>query len=292
MTHEEALELLQSQSSLLRRNAALYLASHATEADIPKLARARQIESDTYTLRRLDQALSRFITTEYGRETEQATDDASIDSATFAKAIEWVGRLVLHEMEGPIGRVALYASSEVGNYEASKTKAELEGLRQIFSGLTVLIEASRIPRRTDFDLSDLIQEIVDSEAGDVVDVSLHGAKPFIIEADPSLVRLALANGVKNAVEAVVENGASNAEHPIIVTWGKSDKDYWISVIDSGPGIKGVVEDKFKTGLTSKRGHLGFGLAIAKRAMDSLNGTVSLESQSSGGASYELRWIIN
>lgn len=291
MTREEAAELLLDPSSRERLRAAAFFAQHAIEADIPVLRRARQAEGDTYVLRRLDTALARFVATAYA--SNETTDQAITiaESEAFAKAIEWVGRLVLHEMEGPLGRVALYASREVASYADSKIKAELETLQQIFSGLTVLVEASRPASKTEFDLAQLISDLVATEVAGRLDVSMHGPKPFVVESDRSLLRLAIGNGIKNAFEAVVEFGSATVEHPIIVNWGRSDREYWVSVIDSGPGVKGSVEERLRAGDSTKEGHLGFGLAVAKQAMESLNGTIDLRSGRGNGASYELRWSI-
>ncbi|NHF67736.1 sensor histidine kinase [Xanthomonas hortorum] len=291
MTHEEAAELLLDRSSRERLRAATFFTQHATEADIPVLRRARQVESDTYVLRRLDAALARFMASAY---TSPAPTDQAIaiaESEAFAKAIEWVGRLALHEMEGPLGRVALYASLEVASYADSKIKIELETLQQIFSGVTVLVEASRSPSRTDFDLAQLISDIVTIEVAGRSEVSMHGPRPFVVESDQALLRLAVGNGIKNAYEAIAEFGSSNIEHPIIVNWGRSDREYWVSVIDSGPGVKGSIEERLRAGNSTKEGHLGFGLAVAKQAMESLNGSLELHSARGSGASYDLRWSI-
>lgn len=292
MTRDEAAELLASTASRDRRRGAQFFVTDAEVGDIPLLRRARQTESDSYALRRLDLALSKFVASEYAAETDVNDDLSLADNALHAQAVEWVGRLILHEMEGPIGRVALYASMEIQRYEESKTKLEIEGLKLIFAGLTTLIEASRSPSRTDFDLAGMVDEIVLSEVGSKIQVSSQGAKPFVVTSDPSLLRLAFTNGLRNAVEAILEIGASVADHPIVLAWGQSDREIWLSVIDAGPGVKGAIEDRFKAGSTSKNGHLGFGLAVARRAMESLGGTVELKSPPQGGASYELRWSVN
>ena len=77
--------------------------------------------------------------------------------------------------------------------------------------------------------------------------------------------------------------------PVIVTWGETDVDIWVSVLDHGPGIAGPVESVLGIGKSTKVGHNGFGLPIAKAAIEALGGTLILESSTGGGAKYELRW---
>ena len=62
----------------------------------------------------------------------------------------------------------------------------------------------------------------------------------MVTSDPTLVRLAVCNGIRNAIEAVA--AANLAEpHPIVITWGETDIDYWVAVLDRGVGIVGPVE---------------------------------------------------
>jgi signal transduction histidine kinase len=108
------------------------------------------------------------------------------------------------------------------------------------------------------------------------------------DPDPALVRLGISNGVRNAVEAVGE-GLSDEPHPIVVAWGETDVDYWVAVIDRGPGIVGLLESAFEIGKTTKKGHSGFELAIARQAVETLGGTSILQPAAGGGAHYEIRW---
>jgi signal transduction histidine kinase len=138
-------------------------------------------------------------------------------------------------------------------------------------------------------LAALIDEIVATEARESVTPSVVGPRPFVLVSDPAFLRLAVVNGLRNAIEAIEQVGSRGQGHPIVVTWGETDRDWWISIIDQGPGISGSVEAKFEIGRSTKRGHRGFGLAIARRAMESLQGTVSLHPGTDGGTRYELRW---
>ena len=61
------------------------------------------------------------------------------------------------------------------------------------------------------------------------------------------------------------------------------------MLDKGPGIVGPTESAFDIGKSTKQGHCGFGLAIARQAIETLGGTVSLQPVVGGGALYEARW---
>ena len=69
----------------------------------------------------------------------------------------------------------------------------------------------------------------------------------------------------------------------------TDVDYWVAVIDRGVGIIGPVESAFGIGKTAKRGHRGFGLPIARQAIETLGGSCTLQPIAEGGAHFEIRW---
>ena len=165
----------------------------------------------------------------------------------------------------------------------------MDTLKRIFAAIEQLKIATAVPKPTDFDLAELITEIAaESCASRSQEISLIGAKPMLVTSDPALLRIALANGVRNAVEAV--SGAdSHDPHPIAITWGKTNIDYWVTILDRGAGIVGPGESAFGIGKTTKKGHSGFGLAIASQAIETLNGVCTLQPANEGGTRFELRW---
>jgi signal transduction histidine kinase len=123
-------------------------------------------------------------------------------------------------------------------------------------------------------------------------MSLAGPSPFVAVGDRGLVELALRNGVINAVEATREIDAGDDDHSIVVNWNKTDRDYWVAVLDRGPGIPERAAAIFDFGTTTKEGHLGMGLALAIRAARSMRGDLSIATRETEGARYELRWPLS
>jgi signal transduction histidine kinase len=206
------------------------------------------------------------------------------------QAVEWVAGLLLHEIASPIGLAKRSASREIADYDVSRTKRHLERVERIFEAIEQLKGAAGVPRAEQFDLVELISDIVITEAGSDREpqVAFVGPKPMMVSSDPTLLRLAICNGVRNAFEAVATANADDP-HPIVVTWGQTDIDYWVAVLDRGVGMVGSSEAAFQIGKSTKQGHSGFGLAIARQAMETLGGTVVLEPAAQGGTRYEARW---
>lgn len=292
MDRAEALQQLRSTSPHERLKAAQFFAKHFTQTDLPNLHAARNRESVAYVKRRLDAAIERAEGSTGDTQRSGATVEPEVPeilrTEIRAKAVEWVSGTLLHELEPIIGQLRTAATREVPQFEDSRVKAHLDQLERVFLGIYCLREATATPRIEEFDLAFLIKDIIAQEGAEKI-VSPQGQQPFVISSDPRLLTLAICNGLRNAVEAVESVLEETGGHPIVITWGITDVDYWIAILDQGPGIVGLAEGAFNIGTTTKRGHIGFGLAIARQAISTLEGNVVLSSAQGGGARLEIRW---
>ena len=239
MNRDEALQQLASGSTHLRRKAARTLARDAQIDDLPALRSARANEADSYARSGLDRALARLTNALPIAEVPVSDDtEESIRSRRQiqARASEWIAGLLLHELASPIGLLAYAASCEVPDYERSRTKNHIVTLQMVFTAIEQLRKASATPKPAEFDLPALIYEIVSTEFAELVDnIALHGPQPLLLVSDAALLRFAICNGLRNAVEAVSAGTNEYSSPPVVVTWGQTDVDYWVAVLDKGPG---------------------------------------------------------
>ena len=293
MTRDGAMQLLNVGSAHERLKAARFLARNAQVCDITALRSARQTEAVSYVKTSLDLALARLssLTPVIAADPSDEFDiPGEVRRQIRSQAVEWISGLLLHEIASPIGLVKRWASREVTDYENSRTRQHLESIERIFNAIAQLKGAAAVPRPEQFDLSEHLSDIVSTEADDdqMTNVTLVGPKPMMVTSDPALVSFAIRNGVRNAFEAIAIAKPA-VPYPIIITWGQTDVDYWVAIVDQGVGIVGPPEAAFDIGKSTKHGHSGFGLAIARQAIETLGGTVSLEPAAQGGARYEARW---
>jgi sensor histidine kinase regulating citrate/malate metabolism len=101
--------------------------------------------------------------------------------------------------------------------------------------------------------------------------------------------MVVVNGLRNAVEAQKSSARSAEPHAITISWGDTDVDYWVAILDHGDGIAGPIETAFEIGNSTKKNHTGFGLAIARQAVETMIGSLVLEPAKDGGALYTARW---
>jgi signal transduction histidine kinase len=95
--------------------------------------------------------------------------------------------------------------------------------------------------------------------------------------DPRELALAVRCLVENAIEATGGNG------PVSVRGSREGDRFVIEVADDGPGIEeSRWEDAMQAFFTTKPGHAGLGLAIARRIARRYDGAFALGSSPSGG----------
>jgi signal transduction histidine kinase len=139
------------------------------------------------------------------------------------------------------------------------------------------------------DINGLAGEVVASMRleGERHDVTVEGhftPTPLVIEGDRFGLTRVFGNLIGNAIQATAKGGRVTIE-----TSRKGDS-VEVSVTDTGSGIPperlSAIFDDFVT--TKKRG-LGLGLAISKRIVEQLDGTITVQSELGRGTAFTLRF---
>ena len=107
-----------------------------------------------------------------------------------------------------------------------------------------------------------------------------------IETDPTLIKRILTNLINNAIQAMPKGG--NLELMACIKEGKAV----ITVGDTGQGIPEEIKPKLFTPLvTSKAKGQGLGLAVVKRIVEALNGSITFESEEDKGTKFIIKLPI-
>ena len=205
------------------------------------------------------------------------------------RAVNVSTKRVLHEVSAVVGRARVAARTDLGDaYLGSDTDRQLTYLYELCQGLRTLAGATANPAFEEFDLSEEIR--LEAEAVEerlVVKIRPEGLDNFIVNADRSLLGIALRNLIVNAAEAT--DALEGDDRVVVVTWGVSGESVQIAVIDRGPGPAPFLAQSTRAGLTTKVGHSGYGLATASEAMRSMDGEVQLSRNERGGATALILW---
>jgi signal transduction histidine kinase len=283
---------LESDNPTERLEAARFLAINASNEHEAAIRKALATEHVRWIHGALRRALAR-VSTDYADEEKGAPLDREDIPARFvaqvhAEALETTAALLIHEIEPMLGSVRMAASQEIAAFDVSRTKKSLDRFDDLLEALSRLRKAASAPQIDEFSLDDLVDRMI-AEVNPPADITIlrAGAQPCVVEGDATLISLCVSNGLRNAVEATQAAGHTT-DAPITVTWGTTDIDNWVAILDSGIGFKGNLKRAMDIGTTTKKGHLGMGLAIANQAMGSMSGQLLLVPNERG-VRFEIRW---
>ena len=316
MTREEALHLLRLGSTADRLEAAVVLRSAGVGGDAARVRRAilRELDERVRTeLVKTRIALEAADTPASEAEEEQLSTTESRADA-YARGVQDTTFEIVHELRRLVGFARGSAAGEIPDFANSQTRADFDRLSSLLEAVERLGEVAGVPYSEVFDLGGTIHDLAarvlldnprdsteqgdntssrdDADAGQyAILIELLVRNPLMVSGDGGLVELALRNGLWNAVEASLGSEPSTlGETPtIVMNWGTTDIDTWVTIADRGPGLPRELVDPFQFAKTTKAEHLGVGLTLTRRAVTSMGGRVSLENRAEGGALFEVRW---
>lgn len=208
---------------------------------------------------------------------------------------------VSHELRSPLAR--MQAAIGLARQNPHKTEMALDRVERESTRLDKLVgeilALSRLEAKAgkqsgeDIDIAGLVAEIVEdarfeAEAsgkrvdftGPAIAVSVHGQTELLYRAVENVVR----NAVKYAYEG--------AGIDVVVSADRTSRQVRIKVSDRGPGVPegdlAAIFDPFFRGSNGESAAgFGLGLAIAKRAIELHDGTISARNREGGGLSVEI-----
>ena len=224
-----------------------------------------------------------------------------------AERMATVGRLslkVAHEVRHPISAIELNAellrdlararAGEPDMDEAAGIIASIQDQVKTLDGLTEeYLQFARFPRPNfeEESVADLVEELAEfvrplaTRQGLAVRTETDRSMPMM-EIDRGLLRQAILNLVKNAMEALSRGGE------IVLTSGGGGDHVDISVADTGPGIDAqVARNLFEPFFTTKTQGTGLGLSIARQISEEHGGELSWRNRPGGGAMFTIRLPI-
>jgi signal transduction histidine kinase len=165
---------------------------------------------------------------------------------------------------------------------------ELQTLKRFMDDLRHVVKPKPIERFA-MDINGSVAEIAESmraegdRNGVTVDAQ-YGPGPLVIEGDRFALGRVFRNLITNAIQATQPGGR------VTIATSRAGDQIQINVTDTGSGIPPdrlpAIFDDF---VTTKRRGLGLGLAISKRIVEQLDGTIDVQSEVGQGTAFTLRF---
>jgi signal transduction histidine kinase len=214
--------------------------------------------------------------------------------AAIGQTAGMVGHDIRNPLQSIIGEVYL-ADSELATLPDSEEKANLkENLEMIKQNIEyinkIVLDLQDFakplsPCDEETNIEQMVQEILTKNGiPENIQTEAHIENDArMARADSAFMRRILGNLVSNAVQAMPKGGK------LVVQAHKEGSAVVIDVMDSGIGIQEDARDKLFTPLfTTKSKGQGFGLAVVKRLIEALGGTVTFESEEGKGTKFVIR----
>ena len=195
-----------------------------------------------------------------------------------------------HQLRTPLAVLAANIDAIKDGEIANKLRYDVDLMTRIVSQLLLVakLETLNVALDEPVDLCAAAREV----AADLGILAISGGRSLEVEA-PEQPVLARGNrfAVSVAMSNLVENGLHHAPSGGLVRIHVTDAPS-VEVRDSGPGIpprmRKQVFERFWKGETSKHG-AGLGLAIVRRVMTAVHGSVEVADAPEGGAQFTLRF---
>jgi len=165
---------------------------------------------------------------------------------------------------------------------------ELGTLKHFMDELRNIVKPKPIERFA-MDVNASIADIMESmrTEGERVGVALEtrcAEGPLVIEGDRFALGRVYRNLITNAIQATAPGGR------VSVSTARAGDRIVITVDDTGSGIPAdQLSSIFDEFVTTKRRGLGLGLAISKRIVEQLDGTIAVESEVGRGTTFTMRF---
>jgi signal transduction histidine kinase len=167
--------------------------------------------------------------------------------------------------------------------ELAQVKRVLDDLRNVAKPMPL----ERFPIDVNKALTELAESMQTTAEAAGLRIETHLVfGPLYIEGDLFALNRVYRNLITNALQATPPRGQ------VIVRTTRQDDQAVIEISDTGSGIPAERLDTiFDDFVTTKRRGLGLGLAISKKVVEQLDGTISVESEVGLGSTFTLRFPL-
>lgn len=223
-----------------------------------------------------------------------------VEIAEMEREAAWkeMAKQVAHEIKNPLTPMRLSIQQLITAYRDKSTKFDIifekvseTLIKQIDTLKNIASEFSAFARMPRLNMQELdVVEIINTSANlfinEKIDINIQVESAAIhVNADEEQLQRTMVNLIRNSIQA----GANK----INISTSRDNSFCYIRVVDDGFGISMDVVDRiFDESFTTKTGGMGLGLSMARRFIESINGTIKVEKTSEDGTTIFLSIPLN
>jgi PAS domain S-box len=233
----------------------------------------------------------------YNQNLEKLVEEKTklLRDAERLAAIGTTAGMVGHDIRNPLQAMIsdIYLiKEEIASTPECKNKEELTeslvGLEENINYINKIVQDLQdyakpiCPEYSEANLSNIIARVFDNvRVPHSIKLSIKIAKDLEkLKTDPIVLQRAFSNLVTNAIQAMPEGGV------LEITGHADENKIVMTVSDTGVGIPDEIKPKlFTPMMTTKPKGQGFGLAVSKRLIEAMKGTISFESEKGIGTKF-------
>ncbi len=151
-----------------------------------------------------------------------------------------------------------------------------EALTRFMLGYTTLARLPP-PAKRATDVAALLARVAQLQQGVTVVCDCAAIRDVVVELDPDQIEQALINLLKNAAEAMQQQGEIHVLARIDGDGGGERRYLAVEIVDQGPGLA-ATDNLFVPFFTTKPGGSGIGLVLARQIAEGHGGTLTLENR--------------
>lgn len=198
---------------------------------------------------------------------------------------------VAHEIRNPLAGIrgaieVLVENTLPGEVRQQLMVEILQRVDRLNHAVQDLLEYAKpmSPSKTQISLNDLLESVIQGLIHDPqmhgIEVVKHFRSQVVVNTDPLLVERIMINIFLNAVQAMEHAGRLD------ITLNQNDEHAWVAFTDTGPGIQEEHLDLiFNPFFTTRSKGSGLGLALCKKYMEELGGSIKVTSELGKGSTF-------